>query len=106
MSKRHQQGDLKLTPVSIVPEGAKRLSSRAGRYVLAEGEATGHAHTIEECPEVEMYERDGTLFLRTAGPATIEHQEHAAQIVEPGIYEVGRVLEYDYLKEQARMVLD
>jgi hypothetical protein len=37
-----RQGDLLLVPVSGFPDGVRR--ARSGRLVLAEGEATGHAH--------------------------------------------------------------
>ena len=40
------QGDLLLVPVSGLPEGADRVGS--GRLVLAEGEATGHAHVVDD----------------------------------------------------------
>ena len=55
---------------------------------------------------MEMYEHEGTLFLRVEKPADLVHEEHATQVVEPGLYEVGRVLEYDYLEEQMRQVRD
>ena len=106
MSKRHQQGDIKLHPIAALPKGAKRLMARDGRYVLAEGEATGPPHAVAERPGVEMYEHEGTLFLRVEKPADLVHEEHATQVVEPGLYEVGRVLEYDYLEEQMRQVRD
>ena len=41
-----RQGDLLLVPVAGLPEGADRV--RSGRLVLAEGEATGHAHVVDD----------------------------------------------------------
>ena len=43
---------------------------------------------------------------RVVRAADLVHEEHATQVVEPGLYEVGRVLEYDYLEEQMRQVRD
>ena len=41
-----RQGDLLLVPIAGLPEGADRV--RSGRLVLAEGEATGHAHVVDD----------------------------------------------------------
>jgi hypothetical protein len=41
-----RQGDVLLVPVDQSPEYKRRL--RSGRLVLAEGEATGHAHVIDD----------------------------------------------------------
>ena len=69
--------------------------------VLAEGEATGHAHRVT----VPVYE--GELGTREfAGPTTLGHEEHGP-IQLPGIEMAsGRVLEYDHFAEEARQVVD
>jgi len=37
---------------------------------------------------------------------TSRHEEHGPVTLEPGVYEVGRVAEYDYLSEMTRNVAD
>ena len=96
-----QQGDLLLFPVAAVPTEGKVL----GHTVLAEGEATGHAH-VALGDGVELIEREGTLFLSAPQGATITHQEHAAVTLPPGAYRVRRVREYDHFLMEAREVRD
>jgi hypothetical protein len=104
--KGYQQGDLLLKVVSSIPQDAKPVQSKAGRFILAEGEATGHAHAVLECPTVELYERDGTLYLKVAEETEVVHEEHHKQVVGPGLYEVGRVVEVDPFENAIRTVAD
>ena len=99
-----QQGDVLFKKISKV-KGKKKN----GEYVLAVGEATGHSHqvAIEGRKDVEIYERDGTLYLRIIGEeATIVHEEHLPLTLTRGDYEVGRVREYNHFAEEAMNVKD
>lgn len=104
--RQYQQGDVLFAEVDGVPAGARAVAARGTSYVLVEGETTGHAHTVEAAPEVELFEADGVLYLRTKTGATVEHQEHHPITLAPGAYEVGRVQEYDYDAEERRAVMD
>ena len=99
---KFQQGDVLLRTVLSIPSGAARKQTRA---VLAYGEATGHCH--EAIGEgVELYERDGVLYLAAPAGARVTHQEHQAVALPPGNYQVGIVQEYDHFAEEARSVQD
>jgi len=101
-----RQGDIWIEDVGEIPADAVRVQPVNGRYVVAEGEATGHAHTIEATPDVEMYERDGVLYCRVlGGGATIVHQEHAAQVLTPSIKRIVRQRVWDSANA-ARVVAD
>jgi hypothetical protein len=104
--KAYQQGDVILKVVDSIPSEAKAVSAKSGRYILAEGESTGHAHAVLECPAVELYERDGTLYLKVAEETEIVHEEHRKQTVAPGVYEVSRVIEVDPFEDAIRTVAD
>ena len=102
--KQIQQGDVCLES-SQIPKGAGKLST----LTLAEGEVTGHAHRIvvEEPAVATVFEEKGSLYLKVAGGSVeLTHEEHAPLTVEEGEYIVGRVLEYDYDREEARGVAD
>lgn len=99
------QGDVYLTETKKVPEDAKRVSTKNGRFILAEGEATGHAHAVLD-DELEVFERDGILYIKASRPFTIVHEEHAPVIVKAGIWEVDRQREYDPFLEETRIVMD
>lgn len=96
-----RQGDVLLVPVDGVPEGARRLMG-ARALVLAEGEATGHAHVIvphHGAPQAWVASsRNGALqrFVVVTGPETalLRHEEHDPLELAPGTYEVRRQREY------------
>jgi hypothetical protein len=95
IAKQYRQGDVLVTPARI-PAGAVRQCQ--GVITLAEGEVTGHSHTITATAEkVEHYIHDATgepiLYLRVKEPVVLSHQEHAPATLEPGDYIVRRQVE-------------
>ena len=99
------QSDVYLTEAEGIPKNAEKVSARNGRFILAEGEATGHAHAVVD-DELEVYEKDGILYIKASRPFTIVHEEHAPVTVEAGIWEVDRQREYDPFLEETRTVTD
>ena len=79
----------------------KKLADR----VLAEGEATGHAHRVK----VDVYEEEDGL-RSFAGPTEISHEEHRdiaiSALPDSEDYLSGRAQEYDHFAEEARQVRD
>ena len=72
----------------VRPDGRKRI-------VLAEGQATGHAHTLP-ARSVRTARRDpsGVLYLDVKAFAKVTHDEHDPIALEPGVYRVRRQREY------------
>ena len=96
----YQQGDV-LIETAAIPKEATRTRGR----VLAEGEATGHAHRVEG--DAEMLGLGERIFLRVlSNDARVVHEEHRPIALPPGEYEVRRVREYDDFTEEARRVRD
>jgi hypothetical protein len=92
-----RQGDVLLVPVAAVPKQVERLSRDRGRLVLAEGEATGHAHALQGEAELVRVRRSGRVYLVVGGcaPAMLVHEEHDPIVVAQGLYEVRRQREYE-----------
>jgi hypothetical protein len=109
-----RQGDLLLVAIDPdeLPATTVTVPRRQGRIVLAEGEATGHAHVVrapgarllEARPEEDRVEagvagRAGTFpaarFLVVPVPFELTHEEHAAIALPGGAYRV--VLQREYL---------
>lgn len=90
-----RQGDIFISS-SAIPATATRVERKSDPIILAEGEVTGHAHTIRE-PNVEVYttaeSTDRWLRVGTAG-ATVRHQEHGMIALPPGDFVVRRQREY------------
>ena len=101
--KIYRQGDVLIREIAKVP-ATKPCTVKAGRFVLAEGEATGHAHTICELDGTLSIDAEGRLYLKTEGGCELVHQEHAMINIAPGKYEVIRQREYS--PEAIRNVAD
>lgn len=96
-----RQGDVLLVPVAEVPAGARRLARAGGRVVLAEGEVTGHAHAIRSASATLLAVGEDR-YLRVAAPVTLDHEEHAALGVAPGVYRV--VIQREYVPPEVSPV--
>ena len=108
MRKEHkQQGDVLFKLVTEIPQDAKPTRSP----VLASGENTGHHHELEVLDiargDVEVFDaKDGVKFLKTSKTITIKHPEHKEVTIEPGIWQIGGVREFDYFELMAKRVVD
>jgi hypothetical protein len=100
--KFQQQGDVLLKQVASIP---KTATKKTGRAILAQGEATGHCHEALG-DGVELYEKDGVLYLSAPSGAQVTHQEHHSLELPPGNYTIGIVKEYDHFSEEASQVRD
>lgn len=86
-----------------MPAGEQKLIGK-GHCVLAHGES-GHTHLVED-DEAELVQIGERMLLKLGKQATVKHGEHAPITLSPGIWEVGRVKEFDYFKMMTRRVID
>ena len=102
MEKREiQQGDCILVKVSSIPKSAKKVKFDG---VVLRGEGTNTHEVVAS--EVEVYEQDGTMFLKVDKKTNLVHQEHGTQVINPGIYKRVIEREFDYESEEARNTQD
>lgn len=106
------QGDVLIKPIKKLPNGLKKLDTKT----LQEGETTGHRHRFLDDANVEVYLEDMPIepgrimpfqrkFIVVGNTVKLFHEEHKPVTVEPGVYEVDLVREFDYdSKEMARVV--
>jgi hypothetical protein len=93
----YRQGDVLLAAVTAIPEGATEIPRDKNRgVVLAEGEATGHAHRIPSRSASLYRDESDVRFLRVMGPAPVAltHEEHKAVSIPPGDYRIAIHTEY------------
>ena len=95
-----QQGDVLFQSLGAVPDGAARIGD-----VVAEGEATGHAHRVTGAGAA-VLEAEGHRYVSAPAGATVVHEEHAPVTLPPGVWDVRKVREYDHFAEEAREVVD
>jgi hypothetical protein len=87
----YRHGDVLLTTIPSIPDDARPL----GGNVLVRGEATGHAHRIEDPRSVELYRSGDFLYVRVlAAHAALVHEEHARIDLPRGTYRVWQQREY------------
>lgn len=111
-----QQGDVLLKRIDKLPSGLKPLDSK----VIQEGETTGHKHQFSKGSNVRIFiHDDGTVDMARITPAEkkylvvegdsvalLRHEEHNPITVEPGVYKIDIVREWDYDKMEAERVVD
>lgn len=101
--KQAQQGDVLITKLDCLPIGARKVISQK-KCILAHGES-GHSHVIED-DEAELIQIGEKMLLTLGKKATLVHEEHKPITLEPGIWEIGQVNEYDYFSKMVRKVVD
>ena len=103
-----RQGDVLLLEVLKLPAACTQIAA-GRRVVLAQGEATGHAHELtaadpawgqDNNTPMRLYEWAGLRYLFVDCPCMLTHQEHGAVPIRPGFYEVIRQREYSPPREQ------
>ena len=92
----YRQGDVLLIEVDHNERAGPQEPDPHDRIVLAEGEATGHAHAIKD-RQANLYGEDiGHRFLEVLaeGGVDLVHEEHATIHLPYGGYRVVRQREY------------
>lgn len=102
--KTAQQGDINFRRLEAMPNGEQVVRAKM-RCVVADGEHTGHQHVIED-DEAELIQIGERMLLKLDKAATVVHPEHHPIKLYPGVWEIGRVQEFDYLSMMARQVID
>lgn len=86
-----RHGDVLITSVSALPEGAQPRSGAT----LAYGEVTGHSHRFAEPSRVALWTSGLDLFVQVIDEqATLIHEEHKPIVLTRGTYRVWKQREY------------
>lgn len=104
MKIANQHGDLLLEEVNEIPEGAVRVNIQNG-YVIERGEGV-HTHIFPDVSGIEVYEKNGDIYVRVNKQTELDHEEHGRQIVTPGIKKKRIERCFDYEKMEARRTVD
>ncbi len=97
----YQQGDVLIEKVDYKIKGKK-----LNHLTLAEGEATGHHHSIVEGLG-QLIMMDKIMHLQIfSETAKLQHQEHKEIIIPKGDYKINIVREYDPFEDEIRKVRD
>lgn len=98
-----QQGDVVGRKLDTIPAGERNTVAKK-RLVLAHGES-GHSHVIED-DEAELIRIGERMILTLTKAATVVHEEHGPVRLSAGVWEIGRVKEFDPFANMTRQVID
>jgi len=107
MKKLYAHGDINIEVYEGEVKGEK--VNHAGKFVLAEGETSGHKHVITT-PSIDdmdvIKSADGGMFLVLRADGIVTHEEHAPMAIPKGTYRIDREREVDHFSKTTRKVLD
>jgi hypothetical protein len=107
-----RQGDVLIVKISEFPNDQEYIPvtpDRMGRNILAEGEATGHAHAVlakdtKLFTSTVVSETVQNMILEVFNPSTVKHEEHNPIDLDNGIYKIIR--QREFTPESIRNVAD
>ena len=95
---------------SKIPATAKRKSAKPNSFVIvADSETTGNHHVVDVVEGVDLFEDNGTLFMKSSVDTQIRcvHTDrHDAITLPAGTYEFGTQKEYDPFTARLKKVRD
>ncbi|MHB8790180.1 MAG: hypothetical protein ACYDBT_09895 [Desulfobulbaceae bacterium] len=94
----YQQGDILIQRIATLPSNLEVIDPEDGRYILARGEATGHAHAVND--NILLFREAGkdVLYCYADDYFTLRHEEHNNIEIPPGIYQVRQVRQFEYFQ--------
>jgi len=94
---RHGDVQVQRLEAASVDGLAEVKAPTRGGHVLAEGEATGHAHRLHggAARLYELPKQPGVRLLHVVRSVSLRHEEHGPVQLEPGFYRIGIKRQYD-----------
>jgi hypothetical protein len=92
----------------MVPKDAKRVSMEKD-FIIGDSETKGNFHMCAVKEGVEIYEKDGTLYIKNDVDTEIfcpNKTRHDTVVLPAGEWEVKKAREFDYLSNSERQVRD
>ena len=96
--KVHRQGDIVFVPSNLPVEGKEKKDK-----IIAEGEATGHAHRVVGDSKLIVLGEEMSIIVDK--PEVIRHEEHEDIIINEN-HDIGNQEEWDWFEKVSRKVLD
>ena len=98
----YRQGDVAFIPSSKARSKKKSIPSG----IVAQGEATGHAHRLQLADGVSLFEDGQYLWIEVGDEAQgfVAHEEHKTIVLPPGKYDI--TIQREYSPKEIRNVQD
>ena len=102
-------GEVIFYEVKGLPKGAKKVEVKKDHYIVGESETTGNDHRIAVKEGVDIYEKDGVLYLVNDVDTDIycpNEKRHGRETIPPSIWVREISKEYDYFSQKLKPVAD
>lgn len=84
----------------------KKYDEKKG-WIIAEGEVTGHSHSIKGKNDVKVYEEAGKVVNMLISKSTpLTHEEHLPNVLPKGSPKVRIIKEYDPISQKIYEIKD
>lgn len=104
IQKNFRHGDVVIKQIDSIPKEAIDITPEKGDLILAEGEATGHAHRFPEGAGKLFKYNEKTYLKVTKERKALTHEEHLKGELPIGIYEIS--IQQDYEPSGWKRVID
>lgn len=111
MQKHYSHGEVNFFETKSIPKEAKKLKLNQNYFIVGESETHGNDHrvAIADSTKVEIFEKDGILYMKNAVPVDVycpTPNRHDTITLQPSIWEIDKAKEYDYTTQEQRNVRD
>ena len=93
---------------SKIPTGAKNIT-KGDSHIIADSETTANYHKVLVKDGVDIYEHEGTLFIKNTVETEIfcpDKTRHDSVVLPEGEWQIDIAKEFDYLADNERQVRD
>jgi hypothetical protein len=102
-------GEVNIFEASGIPKGARKLTVREKHYVVAHSETTGNDHRIDVTEDMEIYELNGVIYVKSDSPVRVycpNPARHGVEEIPARTWEFDVAGQADHLTEELRNVTD
>ena len=92
-----------------IPKGAIKVDPKQNKWIVADSETTGNHHCVKEQTDIELFEKDGVLYMKCESEAEVfcvDKARHDTIMLPAGTWEIRKSLEYDHLLDEVRECID
>jgi len=107
--KQVTHGEVLFFEAKELPKGSKKITVKKDYHVVGESETHGNDHRVAVKEGVELYEKDGVLYLQNSVAVEVycpKKDRHDTVTLEPSIWEIDHSKEFDYFEKEQRNVRD
>jgi len=110
--RHYTHGEVNFFETNMLPNNLSKVEVKDSFYIVGESETHGNDHRVAvlDKQKVEFFEDEkGTLYMRNLTETNVycpNKDRHDTVTLQPGLWEIDKSMEYDYLEQELRAVVD